>query len=117
MAATDAPRCQYKPDDGKQCGRPALRWLRFCDFHQHLHQRNARKTAERARQRWFESVKLHNQKSVQIALHQVMQRLLNGEMTPNRAGQLLYTLQMAIAGRHKTGRNSTPAHNPRATID
>jgi hypothetical protein len=96
MAAIDAPRCQHKPEDGSQCGRPALRWLRFCDFHQGQLKRNSRKVAERDRQRWFDSVNLHDPKSVQKALQQVMQRLLDGRIEPNRAGQFLYTLQTAI---------------------
>jgi hypothetical protein len=107
MTAIDAPRCQYKPEDGAQCGRPALRWLRFCDFHQLQLKRSARKIAERDRQRWFESVNLHDPKSVQRAIQQVTQRLLDGRIDRHRAGQLLYTLQTAIVD---AGTNSAPAN-------
>lgn len=101
MAITDAPKCQHKKENSKQCQRAALRRLRFCAFHQRQHKRNARKTAERARQRWFDSVKLNDQKSVQIALSQILNRLQSGEMDHKKASQLVYKLQMAIANRQR----------------
>lgn len=101
MAVADAPRCQYKQGDGKQCGRPALSRLRYCDFHQRQHKRNARQIAERNRQRWFESVKLSDQKSVQMALQKILQLILDGEIDLHRAGQLIYRLQGAIVERQK----------------
>jgi hypothetical protein len=97
MAITDAPQCQYKNDNGTQCGRPARRKLRLCDFHQREHKRNARKLAERSRQRWFESVTLDDPKSMQRALTQILQRMLRGEIDNERAGQLLHKLQMTIS--------------------
>jgi hypothetical protein len=97
MAITDAPKCQHRHEDGTRCGRPALRKLRLCDFHQREHKRNARKLAERSRQRWFESVALDDPKSVQRALSQLMQRMLLGEIDNERAGQLLHKLQMTIS--------------------
>jgi hypothetical protein len=98
MAIVDAPGCQHQQDDGTRCQRPALRRLRLCDYHHRTHKRNAKKIAERARQRWFERVALDDPKSIQKALAQIMQRLLHGEIDTNRAGQLLHTLQMASLG-------------------
>lgn len=94
MAITDALKCQHKEEDGTRCQRPARRRLRLCDFHHREHKRNARILAERARQRWFESVALDDPKSVQKALAQLIHRLLHGEIDHDRAGQLLHELQM-----------------------
>ena len=102
MAITDAPKCQHRQEDGTHCQRPARRRLRLCDFHHREHKRNAKRIAERARQRWFESVAFDEPKSVQKALAQVMQRLLRGEIDNHRAGQLLHKLQTAavdLAGK------------------
>jgi hypothetical protein len=98
MAITDIPKCQHQHKDGIRCQRPARRRLRLCDFHHREHKRNAKRIAERARQRWFDSVALDDPKSIQKALVQVIQRLLLGEIDNNRAGQLLHTLQMASLG-------------------
>lgn len=95
MAIIDAPKCQYQQEDGTGCQRPARRRLRLCDYHHREHKRNAKRIAERASQRWFKSIALDNPKSIQKALSQVMQRLLNGEIDHDRAGQLLYILQIA----------------------
>lgn len=95
MAITDAPKCQHRQEDGIRCQRPARRRLRLCNFHHREHKRNAKRIAERARQRWFESVALNDPKSIQKALSQVVQRLLHGEIDNERAGQLLHKLQMA----------------------
>jgi hypothetical protein len=95
MAITDAPKCRHQQEDGACCQRPALRRLRLCDHHHREHKRNAKRIAERARQRWFESVALDDPQSIQKALAQVMQLLLDGEIDQDRAAQLLGKLQMA----------------------
>jgi hypothetical protein len=108
MAITTVPKCQHKHEDGARCQRPARRRLRLCDFHHREHKRNARRIAERAGQRWFESVALDDPKSIQKALAQIMNLLLYGEIDNQRAGQLLHKLQMAtldLGGkRGKSGR-------------
>ena len=88
-----------KQEDGTGCQRPARRRLRLCDFHHRERKRNAKRIAERVRQRWFDSVALDDPKSIQKALAEVMQRLLRGEIDNNRAGQLLHKLQMATVKR------------------
>jgi hypothetical protein len=103
MPIIDAPKCQHQREDGTSCQRPARHRLRFCDFHHREHKRNAKKIAERARQRWFERVVLDDPKSIQKALAQLMQRLLNGEIDNQRAGQLLHKLQMASLDAHGNG--------------
>jgi hypothetical protein len=103
MAITDAAKCQHKQEDDTRCQRPARRRLRLCDFHHREHKRNAKKIAERARQRWFERVALDDPKSIQKALAHLMHRLLHGEIDTDRAGQLLHKLQMASLDAHGNG--------------
>ena len=95
MAINDAPKCQHTRENGTHCLRAARRKLRLCAFHHREHKRDAKKIAERARQRWFESVALDNPKSIQKALAQIMRLLLRGEIEHHRAGQLLYKLRLA----------------------
>ncbi len=80
-----------------------MRGTRYCYSH-HLEQaRGARKNAERARQRWFESVPLKDAASVQRALMQVMTRLLSGNIGHKQAGQILYRLQTASVNLRSAG--------------
>jgi hypothetical protein len=72
-----------------------MRGTRYCYSHHRAQARGARKNAERARQRWFESAPPEDAASVQRALMQVMTRLLSGEIDPRQAGQILYKLQTA----------------------
>jgi hypothetical protein len=95
MGTATVPLCQHWMDNAAHCGSPAMRGTRYCYSH-HLQQaRSARKNAERARQRWFESMPLQDAASVQRALMQVMARLLSGSIGHKRAGQILYRLQTA----------------------
>jgi len=82
-------------DNATRCGSPAMRGTRYCYSHHREQVRGARKNAERARQRWFESAPLEDAASVQRALMQVMTRLLSGEIDHKHAGQILYKLQTA----------------------
>jgi len=80
-----------------------MRGTRYCYSH-HLEQaRGARKNAERARQRWFESAPLEDAASVQRALMQVMTRLLSGNIGHKQAGQILYRLQTASVNLRSAG--------------
>ncbi|MGC1374117.1 MAG: hypothetical protein WA824_18425 [Candidatus Sulfotelmatobacter sp.] len=95
MALTPAPTCQYQVEPDRRCGRPALRGMRYCYSHQRDHRRNARKLAERARQRWFESVDTSDPRAVQRALAEIVRRLSSGSIDPSKAGAVLYQLHAA----------------------
>jgi hypothetical protein len=99
MALTTAPTCQYQVQANRRCGRPALRKMRYCYTHQRDHKRNARKLAERARQRWFESVDTNDPKAAQRALAEILRRLASGSIDLNKAGAMLHELQTASVGR------------------
>jgi hypothetical protein len=72
-----------------------MRGKRYCCTHQREQARRAKKSAERRRQRWFESAPLEDVASVQRALAEVITRLVSGEIDHKRAGQILYKLQTA----------------------
>jgi hypothetical protein len=95
MRTVTVPLCQHWMDNTNRCGSPAMKGKRYCYSHHVQQARSARKAAERARQRWFESVPLQDAASVQRALMQVMSRLVSGDIGYKRAGQLLYSLQTA----------------------
>ena len=95
MGKATIPLCQHWMDNATRCGSPAMRGTRYCYSHHREQARSARKNAERARQRWFESAPLEDAASVRRALVQVMTRLLSNDIDPKQAGQILYKLQTA----------------------
>ena len=95
MGIAIVPLCQHRMDNSTRCGCPAMKGTRYCYSHRRERARVARKNAERARQRWFESAPLEDAASVQRALTQVMTRLVSGEIDHKQAGQILYKLQTA----------------------
>jgi hypothetical protein len=103
MGTVTVPLCQHWMDDTIRCGSPAMRSTRYCYFHHLAQMRGARKNAESARQRWFESAPLDDAVSVQRALAQVMTRLLSGNISHKRAGQILYNLQTASVNLRTAG--------------
>jgi hypothetical protein len=95
MGTATVPLCQHWMDSATRCKSPAMRGTRYCYSHHCAQARDARKNAERARQRWFESVPLDDAASVQRALAQVITRLASGEIDHKHAGQILFKLQKA----------------------
>jgi hypothetical protein len=95
MATATVPLCQHFMDNSTRCASPAMKGTRYCYSHHREQSRRARKNAERARQRWFESAPLDDVASVQRALRQVMERLLSGQVDHKKAGKILYKLQTA----------------------
>jgi hypothetical protein len=104
MATATVPLCQHWLEKGTRCRCPAMRGTRYCYSHRLEQQRGARKNAERARQRWFESVPLDDIPSVQRAIGQVMTRLLSGNIGHKQAGQILYKLQTASVNLRNAGK-------------
>jgi hypothetical protein len=116
MKATTVPLCQHWMDNTTHCGSPAMRGTRYCYNHRLAHARVARKNAERARQRWFESAPLRDLSSVQRALAQVMSRLLSGTISYKCAGQILYKLQTASANLRLRDSALTKQPTPRKRV-
>ena len=111
MGTATVPLCQHWMDNTTRCGSPAMRGTRYCYSHRLTPARGARKNAERARQRWFESVPLEDAASVQRALMQAMTRLLSGTIDHKRAGQILHKLQTASVNLKTAGLGPGKANN------
>jgi hypothetical protein len=90
-------------DNATRCGSPAMRRTRFCYSHHREQSRGARKIAEHARQRWFESTPLDDAASVQRALMQVMSRLLSVNIGHKQAAQILNNLRTASVNLRSAG--------------
>jgi hypothetical protein len=86
-AADKAPRCQHVRINGCRCGSPAMRQRKLCYYHEH--QRTAPKK--------LEIPMLEDAHSVQVAIAQVCQSLVNRKLDAKTAGVLLYGLQTAAS--------------------
>jgi len=98
MPMMAVPTCQHWMESGRRCGSPAMRRKRYCYFHQRDHERGAKKKAERARQRWFESVDMSDARAIQRALSEVLRRQLDGQVDHKTANKMVYKLQIASLG-------------------
>ncbi len=76
-----------------RCGSPAMRDKRYCFFHQPERQRDARRMAERERQRWLEKVDLNDAKAAQRALWEVMWRVIEGRIEGKKAAEIIERLR------------------------
>ena len=84
-------RCQHIKGNGTQCGSPALRKEKFCYYH---HQCAPVKIAIDGKNEILLPV-FDDASSIQIALRQVTQLLLEKKIEPKSAGLVLYALQIA----------------------
>ena len=91
------PRCQHIKVNGIQYGSPALRSDRFCYFHKRWHEHHIT-IAEAKSLKVRPSIDvpvLEDANSIQVALMQVIQLLLSGEIEHRTAALALYGLQTA----------------------
>jgi hypothetical protein len=78
--------CEHYFAGGKRCGSPAMKHPHFCYYHR------ANRTV-----RGREIIPpLHNPRSIQKALGNVMQGILSGRISSEDAGRLLYGIQTAM---------------------
>jgi hypothetical protein len=97
------PRCTHIKTNGTQCGSPALRGRRFCFFHKNWHGQRIQLNAQPAPlDHNFTLPVLEDANAIQVALMQVMQLLLSGQIEHKTAGLLLYALQTAAANLRET---------------
>ena len=88
-------RCQHIKTDGGQCGSPALKGERFCFYH-------GENRAERVKVKGADGKGMEilvpvfeDASSIQTMLRRVAILLLEDKIDGKKAGQLLYTLQIA----------------------
>jgi hypothetical protein len=85
--ATQAPRCQHIKVNGTRCGSPARHGRDHCCFHDSAARRNGE----------FVLPIVEDAASLQLALNQVMQALIDKLIDQKTANTLLYALQIASA--------------------
>ena len=97
-------RCQHIKVNGVQCGSPALRRNRFCFFHKQYQNERIRLTADRRRRgtATFVLPVLEDANSIQMAIMQIMQFILTGQIEHKTASLLLYALQTASTNLRAT---------------
>lgn len=92
-----APLCHHIKDDGVRCGSPALAGKQLCYFHDRQRKtfphRRPYRSAQFCRTADFFNVKTPD--DVMIAINQVMNGVLRGQLSPNEARALLFALQTA----------------------
>ena len=91
------PLCGHLKQDGVPCGSPALRGKKLCYFHQRVHKRS-QYAASVIRRADILGPKLPPMKSladIQVALHEVMDAIIEDRIPPRRAGAVLFGLQQA----------------------
>ena len=105
LTPANRPRqCEHVKSNGEFCGSPALRGRSYCYFHlTHIGRRlraershaRARRSRRRARAVRLNLPPFEDANSIQIALMQVVDALLENRIDSKRAGLVLYALQTA----------------------
>ncbi len=100
--------CKHIKADGEFCGSPALREREYCYFHLTARGRRLRMQKQIMKGE-FHSLQLptlEDANSIQVALMQVMDALVRGQIDTKVSGQLLYGLQIASCRGDGVGRRS-----------
>ena len=101
--------CRFIKANGLKCGSPALRGSPFCYFHA-----RTRVVVPRRRRRPNEEPvnlpALSDPSGVLAVLNQVLQQVASNNMSPRRAGSLLYALQLAQKNFETVPFNYRPFH-------
>jgi hypothetical protein len=96
MSTYPGERCQHIKISGSRCGAPALRDQQFCRFHEACFAITIDVSTSAAVPRApFLLPALEDAASIQVAISQVCEHLLHRRLDPNKAGVLLYAMQVA----------------------
>jgi hypothetical protein len=87
-----APQCAHIKAGGEKCQLAAMRGQRFCHFHFNVLEKIGRSPEQPCA-----FPVLENAASVQLAVMNVIARLLNNQIETKTAGLILYGLQLASA--------------------
>jgi hypothetical protein len=94
-------RCQHIKVNGTQCGSPALRDSTHCYYHIRYHWHELQAMPDN--HEWHQKLPtLEDANSIQVALAQVMERLVMCEIDYKQAALLLYALQTASMNLKRT---------------
>jgi hypothetical protein len=101
-------QCQHRFQDGQACMNVASPEEHFCRWHRTFAEREARRVSYLKRRRNKRAVPdlnialIEDAESLHIALHEVIDAIVDGRARDRQAGHLLYALQLA--------QNSLKAH-------
>ena len=84
--------CRHVMTSGKKCEAPALKGEHYCYYHTRLHIAANKKISP---QDSIEIPVMEDRYSLQLVLAQVLKHLVNNNIDRQRAGLLLYGLQIA----------------------
>lgn len=97
METKPAVRCHHVSTSGLQCGSPALVRQRLCYYHQQGRSTAFQYYSEAPFCAFEEDLPLfEDSHSIQIAIRQIVSRLLQRKIDPKTAGLLLYSIQLAL---------------------
>ncbi len=109
-------QCHHHHADGRTCGSPALRHEEFCFYHHPTRKPAPHPRVRRGRQTFDLPLPAGNDPAgLQLALAEVLRRIAGNQITPRRAGLLLYGLQTA-ALTSPTSPPPTPPSRPWPTL-
>ena len=86
-------KCQHRKPDGSRCHSPAMKRRRYCYFHEQSRKTHPHRVAAPVLP---DFPVIEDPRSVQIALNQVFQALLQRSIDHRTAAQILCGLQMAV---------------------
>jgi hypothetical protein len=93
-AANRAPRCEKVREDGTVCGCPQMKGYSYCYAHERMLRMQSQK---------LELPTQEDGNGIQMAIMRVQKALIDDEISTKKAGQLLYSLQMASSNlKHTT---------------
>ena len=105
------PQCEHIKANGLRCGSPALRQRRYCYFHFCAH--DLRRRRRQQPNAPFVLPLLEDANSIQMAIQQVAEAVLEERIDNKRAGLVLFALQTAAAiSRTRTSNPSSCAKRP-----
>jgi len=103
VAEVKIRRCQHIRTNGTQCGSPAQRRKKMCYQHERTHPERVRVRGKEGKASEIVVPLLEDAHSIQMMARQVMILMLQDRIEGEKAGRLLYALQIASAnlGRMK----------------
>jgi hypothetical protein len=102
--------CQHIKISGSRCGAPAMRDQQFCRFHEACFAITIDVSTSAAVPRApFLLPALEDATSIQVAISQVCEHLLHRRLDPNKAGVLLYAMQVASSNLGRLAADRTEA--------
>src|SRR5947209_5044271 len=94
------PQCEHIKANGLRCGSPALRQRRYCYFHFCAH--DLRRRRRQQPNAPFVLPLLEDANSIQMAIQQVAEAVLEERIDNKRAGLVLFALQTAACNLKNT---------------